>query len=360
MEFTNLLSDENSLKDDYLSENNLKVNKMEDIIKEKELKDKIIYSEEFEKNFNKVFYPKTIEINEDYEEKEENSPPFIIEKIKNKSNIKLIPEKKIIIIRKVKKDKYFPFTQGLGLAQTLKSIGLSSNYIFLSKENLSLNNYNNQNYISSKFKITDYYIDEKGKKRKQKKRRKFKPDDIRKKIKSRFHKVIKNIINTNLKKAGAKKLFDLFPQSFIRNVSIKLNSESFGLTFEKLIKYDFISDNDKKSENPDIKKYKNNLEVLKYLNENPGLSIISDFEKIKNMKYVDLLKAYFSSLEFEQALVELYHKKEKIEYIEEYINKSISYINFFSLNKKKINDSTFNNNCIKINYNEESEKVNCE
>ena len=35
-------------------------------------------------------------------------------------------------------------------------------------------------------------------------KRKYKPDDIRKKIKARFHKSIKNIINGNLKKAGSK------------------------------------------------------------------------------------------------------------------------------------------------------------
>ena len=37
-------------------------------------------------------------------------------------------------------------------------------------------------------------------------KRKYKPDDIRKKIKARFHKSIKNIINENLRKAGSKKL----------------------------------------------------------------------------------------------------------------------------------------------------------
>ena len=39
---------------------------------------------------------------------------------------------------------------------------------------------------------------------KQMHKRKYKPDDIRKKIKARFHKSIKNIINDNLRKAGSK------------------------------------------------------------------------------------------------------------------------------------------------------------
>ncbi len=39
-----------------------------------------------------------------------------------------------------------------------------------------------------------------------------KVDDIRKKIKLRFHKIVKHIINENLKKAGSKKFFDNLPQ----------------------------------------------------------------------------------------------------------------------------------------------------
>lgn len=41
-------------------------------------------------------------------------------------------------------------------------------------------------------------------------KRKYKADDIRKKIKARFHKSIKNIINENLRKAGSKKLFTFY------------------------------------------------------------------------------------------------------------------------------------------------------
>ena len=53
------------------------------------------------------------------------------------------------------------------------------------------------------------------------------------------------------------------------------------------------------------------------------------------MKYIDILKAYFSSFEFEQSIIELNNKKEKIDYIEEYINKSLSYINFFKNQQEK-------------------------
>ena len=92
-----------------------------------------------------------------------------------------------------------------------------------------------------KFKTKKYFIAENGKKRRIKKKRKFKSDDIRKKIKSRFHKTFKNIINENLKKAGSKKLFDFFPQCFIGNVSKKLNSACLDLTYKELLLKDFIS-----------------------------------------------------------------------------------------------------------------------
>ena len=49
-------------------------------------------------------------------------------------------------------------------------------------------------------------------------KRKYKPDDIRKKIKARFHKSIKTIINENLKKAGSKYFFSFLPQIFISSI----------------------------------------------------------------------------------------------------------------------------------------------
>ena len=68
----------------------------------------------------------------------------------------------------------------------------------------------NNNFMF-KFKTKKYFMDSDGKKKRVKKKRKFKPDDIRKKIKSRFHKTLKNIINENLKRVGSKELFDFFP-----------------------------------------------------------------------------------------------------------------------------------------------------
>ena len=60
-----------------------------------------------------------------------------------------------------------------------------------------------------------------------KKKRKYKSDDIRKKIKVRFHKVLKNKINESLKNAGSTELFSFLPQFFISNISKKFNYHEF-------------------------------------------------------------------------------------------------------------------------------------
>ena len=125
-----------------------------------------------------------------------------------------------------------------------------------------------------KFKTKKYYINEKGKKRRIKKERKYKSDDIRKKIKVKFHKTIKNIININ------------------------------------------------------------NKHTVEYLEENEEISINSGFYFIKDMKYKDMLEAYFSSKQFENSIIELKNKNESIDYIQKYIKLSKEYLNYFSSNKK--------------------------
>ena len=339
------------------SNENHSVQKINQVEKEESHINRIIEEDSFEKVFNEIFLKKSNEI-----EPEENDPPVI--EYQPEKNLTAIPcpEKKIVIKVEEKEDKIFPFTEGQGLSKALEKIGLTANY---SPSKISLSNtYSSQGFNNSKFKTTDYYIDENGKKKKQKKKRKFKPDDIRKKIKARFHKVIKNIINTKLKNAGSKKLFDFLPQSFITNITIKLNNQAMDLTYEKLIEKDYVPKTKIKKGNPDLDKYNKNIDVLYYLKENPEICKNSDFEKIKNMKYIDILKAYFSSFEFEQSIIDLKNKKEKIDYIEEYINKALSYVNFFAFNKKRFNDNTSNNvvkknnNTFRISYydDEESEE----
>ena len=161
----------------------------------------------------------------------------------------------------------------------------------------------------------------------KKKPRKYKPDDIMKKIKVRFHKKLRNIINENLKKAGSNKLLSSLPQVFIGNITKKFNSKYMNKTFE-----DLLSDFPKEysSKDCDYKQFIKNQETLKYLEENLEISKISGFNLLKKMKYRDILRHYFSSVEFEQSIKQLEKENEDDEYIKEYVLLSKGYIKYFS------------------------------
>ena len=197
---------------------------------------------------------------------------------------------------------------------------------------------------------------------KLKHKRKYKPDDIRKKIKARFHKSIKNIVNENLRQAGSKHTFSFLPQIFISSISREQNHQILNLSYRDLLKKDFISSIDEskyKNKRVDLAKYKNNLNVLDYLDKNPDICEKSGFDLISRMKYGDLLEEYFRSCEFENAVRKLREENEEEDYIKEYINKAKTYVKFFSeipfkINKKKIkkkNESI----AIEIKGNEEAD-----
>ena len=171
-------------------------------------------------------------------------------------------------------------------------------------------------------------------------KRKYNSDDIRKKIKARFHKSIKNIINENLKHAGSKHIFSFLPQIFISSISREQNRQVLNLTYRELLQKDFLSnveDTKYKNKKGDLTKYKNNLNTLKYLDKNPDICEKSGFDLISKMKYGDLLEEYFRSREFDKAVNKLYEENEKEEYVREYIKKAKTYIKFFSEVPIKIN-----------------------
>ena len=211
-----------------------------------------------------------------------------------------------------------------------------------------------------KFKTKKYFVAPDGKKKKVKKIRKFKSDDIRKKIKSRFHKTLKNIINENLKKAGAKELFDFLPQCFIGNVVKKTNSKYLKLTYKELLSTNFASqlkNEDYNNYQVEQNKYKKNIEVLKYLEMNPDICKKSGFDLIKNMKYEEIINNYFSSKQFENSLIQLKEEKETPEYIMEYIKIAKSYVSFYS-NEKEDNDNIeINEKIFEENEDEEDEEI---
>ena len=224
-------------------------------------------------------------------------------------------KKKPKTIKKTKTNgKCFPFTEGKGILTE----NMNDNKIKQYMEN-------------TPFRTNKYITDQEGNKKREKKQRKYKPDDIRKKIKVRFHKKIKNILNENLKKAGSKELFSFLPQFFIGNISKKFNYQYMNTTFEELLSIDFSSFQEKyPNKDCDHNQFDKNKKILEYLENNPEISKISGFDKMKKMKYRDLLSAYFSSLEFEQSIEQLEEEKEVAEYIQEYIYLAKSYIEYFT------------------------------
>ena len=223
-------------------------------------------------------------------------------------------KKQKTIIQAKTDDKCFPFTTGKGILSENRNDNKFKQYI-----------------DNTPFRINKYSTDSDGNKKKEKKQRKFKPDDIRKKIKVRFHKKIKNILNENLKKAGANELFSFLPQFFIGNISKKFNNQYMDATFEDLLSINF-SDFQKEYINKDCdyKQFIKNKKTLEYLKSNPEISKISGFEKLKNMKYRDILFAYFSSIEFEDSIEKLEQENEVPEYIQEYILLAKGYIEYFT------------------------------
>ena len=293
---------------------------------------------------------------ENPKEKEPNIDDTFNEKLFSK-NFKKIFDKseKIESIEDSKYCKYIKFKI------SLEKLGYQIK--FITHDKISIYDHNIPSYkkkLRKKFDIFDFSEDKRGVLKKIKyncKKRRFAPDDIRKKIKSKFHKAIKNIINLKLRHAGSMKFFVFFPQNFVTNVTVKLNKLALNYTYEDLIKTNLASDVLKlKASQIDLAKQNCNVEVLKYLDKNPAINKLSSFNIIRKMKYKDLLKAYFISKEFENSIIELSKKGEKVDYIERYINEALRYVHFFSSNiilpKNKKNKSK---NIIQIIYDEEED-----
>ena len=123
------------------------------------------------------------------------------------------------------------------------------------------------------------------------------------------------------------------------------------LTYGELFEYTYTKLNEdkkykeKKYNKNNIKpaesKYIKNKEILKYLDNNPEISKKSGWEKIKNTKYIDLLKYFFNSKEFEKSILEI-SKKEDKDYLESYIYFSKTYIEYFL--SYKLSEKESNNN----------------
>ena len=190
---------------------------------------------------------------------------------------------------------------------------------------------NDVNKNSKKVKTKKIFLQIPPKPKKKKKniqKRKENSDNIRKKIKARFLKALRNAINQKLKKAGSKYIFQLLPQSFITNLSKDKNRKILNLTLKEIFLKNF---NDKeKGKKTDYNKYKHNSLVLDYLEKNNDISEKANFNKIKNMKYSEVFNEYLLSKEFESEISTLKQQKENDKYIKDYIIKARNFINFFN------------------------------
>ena len=166
------------------------------------------------------------------------------------------------------------------------------------------------------------------KKKKNIQKRKQNSDNIRKKIKARFLKSLKNEINKKLKRAGSKYTFSFLPQSFVCNLSKEKNKEILDLTLKEILMKNFCYGG--KETRADMQKYKHNLFVLNYLENNKKICEESNFNGIKNMKYSQIFNEYLESKEFGLEISTLKKEKENDKYIKDYIVKARNFLIFFN------------------------------
>ena len=181
--------------------------------------------------------------------------------------------------------------------------------------------------------------------------RKNQPDDIRKRYKSAFHKTLLKKINYLLKKAGSKKKLTSLPQIFIIDITLSTNYEVLEKTYEELYEYTYeklinemanpnLKNYKKKLFQAALKKHEKNVKTMDYLRANPEISKKSGWERIKNMKYSELLIAYHNSKEFEQSVEKLKQKEDK-NYIKKYLFFASIYLDHYRSYNPSINKNRF-------------------
>ena len=158
------------------------------------------------------------------------------------------------------------------------------------------------------------------------KTRKENADNIRKKIKCRFIKKLKEFINQKLKLAGSKKFFALLPQIFVCNISKDKNRIMLDKTFKELFSFNFSEDEN----DANFKNYKKNIDTLKYLENKKDISEKSNYNCYKNLKLYQIFDEYLRSKEFENEIINLELKGEKDNYIYNFIKLACNLNNFFS------------------------------
>jgi hypothetical protein len=156
--------------------------------------------------------------------------------------------------------------------------------------------------------------------------KKYKPENILKKIKTYFLKRLKIIANLILKSKGCKRRFTYFQPSFVNSTNKNTNKIMFKKTLKDVLLTDiteFMKDN--KTKNTDKTNYEQNISVLEHLKRN---KYYFDF---LDMTIMELYIEYLNSKEFEMDIIYLKNnKKEDIKYIKYFLNQVKNTINYFS------------------------------
>ena len=159
-------------------------------------------------------------------------------------------------------------------------------------------------------------------------KRKENSDNIRKKIKCRFFKDLKNAVNERLKVAGSEQFFRFLPQNFICNISKSKNKAIMNLTFKEIFSKNLYEKENAKE--ADFINYSQNLSAIEYLEKNKEIREKSNYNIFKNMKINQIFNEYLKSKEFEMEIAGLRRQKESDKYIKDYIIKASDFIDFFS------------------------------
>ena len=153
--------------------------------------------------------------------------------------------------------------------------------------------------------------------------RKLKPDSLIKKIKARFHKKLRRIINAKLKEAGSKYFFDAFPQSFITNINIGFNKPLLNLTMRELFQKTFGF------KAKDREKIDYNIKVLKYIEDNPNIKNSNKIMDFLDSSYKEIIMKYMEGNYLLEDIERLKKEGEKDDYINRYTFISMHWIEFY-------------------------------
>ena len=171
----------------------------------------------------------------------------------------------------------------------------------------------------SKNNSDDVFNQKKGKKKKNITCRKENTDNINKKIKTRFLKLLRNYMNKKLKAARCKKQFKYIQQTCASNTNKDFNKEMLSMKLKDFFtKNILVSMNVKNIKKTDLTNYEYNKKVYEHLIKN---NYNFDF---LDKTFIELFDEYLNSKQFEEEIDNLRNNnKEKLEYIKNYIIKAI-------------------------------------